>query len=137
MFIEYHGPSRISLCITKLSQLSPPGPACRMVFLDVGWPLFGSGTPPDHSIMGRSVATQRGWTLGGAGPPIHHSKGTTMSFADGSVRHWRWKDARTIAWSQAWLDYLGGGAASSCPNYSPDPDNRNYHEFYRAIWGRP
>jgi prepilin-type N-terminal cleavage/methylation domain-containing protein/prepilin-type processing-associated H-X9-DG protein len=144
-FIGYHGPSLIRLCITKLSQLSPPGPAQRMVFLDAGWPYLNSGTPPDFSIMWRSVTTQRGWsshgyvagsldTIGGAGPPLHHNKGTTMSFADGSVRCWKWKDRRTIAYSQAMLDWLNGGPR---PQFPLDVDNRDYHEFFKAIWGRP
>ena len=42
--------------------------------------------------------TKQGWaTFGGTGPPIHHSNGTCTSFADGSVRYWKWKDPRTIA----------------------------------------
>lgn len=136
-FTEYHGPSDVQACITKLSQLHPPGPAYRMVFLDMGCPMPPCSLSADWFATGLGPMRERVWTFPGHGPPIQHSQGTCMSFADGSVRHWRWKDPRTIAYSQAWLDYFKGGREGPFPEHPPDPVNRDYIEFCRAIWGRP
>jgi len=137
-FIKHHGPSRTPACITRLSQLNPPGASHRMVFLDTGCPSLASG-PFDLDITGVNVTTQRGWTIGVYGAPIHHSQGTCMSFADGHVEYWKWKDPRTLAWSQAWRDWLGSagnGPKPESPPFPPDPDNQDYVEFYEAVWGR-
>jgi len=141
-FNQYRGPSRIPVCITKLSQLSPPGPAGRMVFLDVGYHLAQDLGPPDWRIMGSTVEPRSGWVQasggGGHGAPIHHSKGTCTSFADGHVQYWKWKDPRTVVWSQAWRDWWDSGGKGSYPTsppFPPDPDNEDYLEFYKAIWG--
>jgi prepilin-type N-terminal cleavage/methylation domain-containing protein len=141
-FIKVHGPSRIPACITHLSQLSPPGASRRMVFLDTGSPSLGAMRGgfggAEYCIIDPAITTLKGWTLGGSGAPIHHSKGTCTSFADGHVQYWKWKDPRTVAWSQAWRDwYDGGGTVPVANPFAPqDPDNEDYIEFYRAIWGR-
>lgn len=135
-FIEYHGPSLVRAYIKKLSELSPPGPAQRMVFVDVGCPLWTVQGPADIYMMAGPSTRKRGWTLFGFGPPIHHSNGTCVSFADGSARYWKWKDPRTIAWSKAWLRLHQAGQTSPAPEHPADPDNRDYLEFYRATWGR-
>jgi prepilin-type N-terminal cleavage/methylation domain-containing protein/prepilin-type processing-associated H-X9-DG protein len=138
-FIKFHGPSRIPACITHLSQLSPPGASRRMVFLDTGYPSLAQlGIGAEYCIINPDIGPEKGWTRGGYGAPIHHSKGTCMSFADGHVEYWKWKDPRTVAWSQAWRDWFDGGGTK--PEANPwvpqDPDNEDYIEFYRAIWGR-
>ena len=140
-FNKWRGASRIPVCITKLSQLSPPGPAYRMVFLDVGSPISAVGQgPADWAIMVSNVSIHKGWTLGGPGAPIHHGQGTCTSFADGHVQYWKWRDPRTVAWSQAWRDWFdsgGKGPYPQSPPFPPDPDNQDYIEFYEVIWGRP
>jgi len=136
-FTEYHGPSKIRAYITTLSQLHPPGAAQRMVFLDVGCPAPPFDFSADWQVTGLGPLRERVWTYPGHGPPIHHSKGTCVSFADGSVRYWKWKDPRTITYSQAWLDYYQGDRTGPFPEHPADPLNRDYIEFYRAIWGRP
>ncbi len=135
-FVEYRGPSPIRAYIAKLSELSPPGPARRMVFIDLGCPLWTVQGPADIRMVTAPLTRKAGWTLGGHGPPIHHSNGTCVSFADGSVRYWKWKDPRTIAWSRAWLAQYRLGQLGPAPEHSPDPDNRDYIEFFQAIWGR-
>jgi prepilin-type N-terminal cleavage/methylation domain-containing protein len=136
-FIKHHGPSRIPVFLNRLSQLSPPGASRRMVFLDVGWPYFAELQPVDFGMMNLNMSTKKGWTLGGTGAPIHHGRGTCTSFADGHVQYWKWQDPRTVAWSQACLDwYDSGGKSTSTIGFPPDPDNQDYIEFYRAIWGR-
>jgi prepilin-type N-terminal cleavage/methylation domain-containing protein len=138
-FLKWYGPSRVPVCLTKLSQLHPPGAALRMVFLDVGSPAFVvNGGPPDPYIMGGGMK-QRGWAeagSGGPGPPIQHSMGTTTSFADGHVQYWKWKDPRTVEWGKACLDYWRAGRPKPAPVHPPDPDNPDFLEFYRAIWAR-
>jgi prepilin-type N-terminal cleavage/methylation domain-containing protein len=139
-FNQYRSPSRIPVCITRLSQLSPPGPSRRMVFVDGGHLFLGQLLEPaDWLIMRSTTEPMSGWTEGGFGAPIHHSKGTCTSFADGHVRYWRWKDPRTVAWSQAWRDWLDSGGTGSCPTSPPFPGDRgndDFLEFYEAIWGR-
>jgi hypothetical protein len=139
-FVEWHGSNPIPVCITKLSQLSPPGPAGRMVFLDVGSPSLAVGNgPADWVIVGNNPTTKSGWTVLGPGPPLHHAEGTCTSFADGHGQYWKWKDPRTVAWSRAWRDWYDSGRAGPYPEsppFPPDPDNHDYLEFYEAIWGR-
>ncbi|OHB64449.1 MAG: hypothetical protein A2Y76_05640 [Planctomycetes bacterium RBG_13_60_9] len=137
-FIKYRGSSPIPAFITRLSQLSPPGAAHRMVFLDAGCPRWSHSVPPDHEIMGTSPITDQGWTFAGHGPPIHHSKGTCMSFADGHVEYWKWKHPYTVTWSQAWLDWFdhGGTLPDEEHRFPSDPASQDYAEFYEAIWGR-
>ncbi|MBN1361833.1 MAG: prepilin-type N-terminal cleavage/methylation domain-containing protein [Sedimentisphaerales bacterium] len=135
-FVEFRGPSPVRAYIKKLSELSPPGPAQRMVFVDVGCPYWTMQGPADFYMMAGPSTRQRGWTTFGHGPPLQHGNGTCTSFADGSVRYWKWKDPRTIAWSQAWLQLYQAGQTGPRPEPPPDPDNRDYSEFYKAIWGR-
>ena len=135
-FVGAHGPSRIRAYMTKLSELSPPGPAYRMVFLDVGCADTMDVLPADQIVLGSNVTRSRGWTAAGAGAPIHHNNGTTMSFADGSVRYWKWKDPRTIAYTQSVLDYYDQGGTAPRRELPPDPDNPDYLKFHQAVWGR-
>jgi prepilin-type N-terminal cleavage/methylation domain-containing protein len=140
-FIEVHGSSRIRAYLSKLSELSPPGAAGRMVFLDAGTPSFATwDRTVDRCVLGPPDLTdsEMGWTQG-LGGPIQHSKGTCASFADGHVQYWKWKDPRTVAWSQAWRDWFDSGTDGPSPQFQsfpPDPDNRDFIEFYRAVWAR-
>jgi prepilin-type N-terminal cleavage/methylation domain-containing protein/prepilin-type processing-associated H-X9-DG protein len=75
---------------TKLSQLNDPGPSSTFVFLDeneqsifngafyllnpAAWPLDTQGKDPNWYQL----------------PSDRHSQGCSISFADGSVQHWRW-----------------------------------------------
>jgi prepilin-type N-terminal cleavage/methylation domain-containing protein len=136
-FIESHRSSRNPVFITKLSQLSPPGPSRRMVFLDMGCPSLLVMDYPDFIVLWDNIVYWKWW---GWGPPIHHSKGTCTSFADGHVQYWKWKDPRSVAWSQACRDWLNGRGASphDDPRFSPylKQENQDYIEFFEAIWGR-
>ncbi len=112
----------------------------RMVFLDLPCPGFqlNGAIGAEYLVIG--VLKDRGWAGGGAsagcGPPVQHGNGTCASFADGHVRHWKWKDPRTIEWGNACLDYVQGSRAGPKPVHTPDPDNPDLIEFYRAIWAR-
>jgi prepilin-type N-terminal cleavage/methylation domain-containing protein len=131
---NYYGVSRIRACLTKLSELNPPGAASRMVFLDVGCPCWSLMAPADKLISGIQPAGH-GWG-GGMGPPIQHSKGTCTSFADGHVQYWKWKDPRTVTRSEAWLSYYLRGETGPQPDLPPDPGNQDSLDFFQAIWGR-
>lgn len=137
VFTGFYGPSRIPVCITKVSELSPPGPSLRMVFLDGGYltwhPNGGGGA--DWGVTPGNYIGNRGWA-GGYGAPIHHSNGTCTSFADGHGQYWKWKDPRTIERAQLLLGGHGGYSPGGHANLDPDPNNQDFIEFYRAIWAR-
>jgi prepilin-type N-terminal cleavage/methylation domain-containing protein len=134
-FIKKHSsPSPVRICIRNLSQLSPPGASCRMVFLDAGNPYLAD--PPDLMMWGNPLTLLKSW--GNDGPPIHHGKGTCTSFADGHVQYWKWKDPRTVAWGQAWRDWFDGGATrpDQDAKFYSNSDNQDYLEFFEVTYGR-
>jgi prepilin-type N-terminal cleavage/methylation domain-containing protein len=135
--VQHGGRGRYPLCVTKLSELNPPGAAYRMVFLDMGTPMVTLGSFPDLYAAGTGPASE-GWHAG-SGAPIPHGKGTCSSFADGHVQYWKWKDPRTIDRSEAWLsafERTANEVASSDTDLPADPNNRDYIEFLSAVWGR-
>ncbi len=129
---------RTVLFVTKTSQLINPGPSSRMVFLDRGLGL--------HALQGTWMWGPNGdwgfgWGSGWAGI-TQHSSGTCMSFADGHVEHWRWREPRTVAYAQAWTDYWDQYAAGGSPTAPPEPhvrvvDNQDQVRLQTAIWGIP
>ncbi len=137
-FVRWYGASRVPVCLTRLSQLNPPGAALRMVFLDTGSPVMVlNGGSPDYYMIGGGTKDQ-GWAAGSGsfGLPMQHNNGTCTSFADGHVQYWKWKDPRTVEWGKVCLDYWRGGRAGPAPVHPPDPDNQDFLEFFRAIWAR-
>ncbi len=127
---------RTVLFIKNISQLVDPGPASRMVFLDLGW---GWG--------GNSYGLEQGWTSAGAKaqpPPIHHSNGTCMSFADGHSEYWKWQNPETIQYAEAcidwhWYNYVDGlaGAMRASPKFPGGiPANEDCLRLQRAIRGK-
>ena len=104
-----------------------------MVFMDSG----------DGWGWGAEYGGGWGWSYGWSGPfwggPIHHSNGTCMSFADGHSEYWKWKDPRTIANMQAWLDWLdkvASGTSSAFSVPAGPTDNQDYIRLHAAIWGK-
>jgi hypothetical protein len=124
------------LFVTKLSELSNPGPASRMVFLDTGGPTWhpNGGGGADWSA-GAWWGTDWGW-YNGLGAPLHHSNGTCMSFADGHSEYWRWEDPRTIACSRPWLDWSQAGGTGPVPVRVANPYNPDFIRLHKAIWGK-
>jgi prepilin-type N-terminal cleavage/methylation domain-containing protein/prepilin-type processing-associated H-X9-DG protein len=122
---------RTVLFVTKTSELIEPGPSSRMVLLDQGygcqWPV---------STDWRSSGDQCGCVAN------HHGDGTCVSFADGHVEYWKWRDPGTKIWAQAWLDYWaqfteGRPANGSPPPQRPiPPNNQDYVRLHTAIWGK-
>jgi prepilin-type processing-associated H-X9-DG protein len=111
-----------------------------MVFLDVGSTSLTVGQyPTEWAVMGSDVYRRTGWSeaAGGFGAPIHHGKGTCTSFADGHVQYWKWKDPRTVAWSQAIRNGDdGNGAYPTSPPFPSDSGNPDYIELFEAVFGR-
>jgi type II secretory pathway pseudopilin PulG len=134
-FTKLHGPSRIRLYVMKLAELSPPGASLRMVFLDGGFPTWhpNGGAGADYRIFRLNGVL--GSDCMDVWVPIHHGNGACTSFADGHVQYWKWKDPRTVAYSQAWFDWCGG-SAGVMPSPPSGPENQDYAELFEAIWGR-
>ena len=73
----------------KLTQISKPPPTDVFVFIDVHEggildSLFGIPWP------GSPFPDQQWWDL----PANRHSQGCNLSFADGHVEHWKWKEPK-------------------------------------------
>ena len=70
--------------IKKRTEITNPPPAYRLVFIDEGWM-----TPDAFAVH---YDQEQWWD----DPPVRHGDGTTLSFADGHVDHWKWKGTDTI-----------------------------------------
>jgi prepilin-type processing-associated H-X9-DG protein len=125
---------RAVLFVTSMSQIAQPGPSSRMVFLDEGSSWIWGGYGFGWGYTGWSDG-YREW-----GAPIHHANGTCLSFADGHVEYWKWRDPRTVANAKVWIDAWDQSAAGN-----PHPplhmtlcvsDNEDYFRMHKAIWGK-
>ncbi len=112
---------RTVLWIKRRDEISSPGPAQRMVFIDEG-----AMTPDSFAVH----YNQRGpwWD----DPPSRHGDGTTVSWADGHVSHLKWKAAETITWARDHRDYYGSGS------WMPTtPEGlQELTDFQKAVWGK-
>ncbi len=93
----------------KLSQITKPGPANAFVFVDehengISQSGFFCNVPDaargtSFPLWGSTIWT---WI---SFPATRHNNGTTLSFADGHVESWHWKEPRTAAISteDGWL----------------------------------
>jgi prepilin-type N-terminal cleavage/methylation domain-containing protein len=127
---------RTVVLVRKTSELVDPGPASRMVFLDLGW---GWGDPgwgiPGYTWQGFISAQP---------PPIYHSNGTCMSFADGHSEYWKWQNPATIEYARLCMDYWwnvyvppsASGLYICGPKFPGDPVNEDFLRLRRAIWGK-
>jgi prepilin-type N-terminal cleavage/methylation domain-containing protein len=98
-------------------------PGQRMVFFDLGI-CKGNNVGP---YLGEKVSNRPEdcWAQYDI-PPVHHSNGTCLSFADGHIENWKWKDPRTIRIGH---DYPYASLID------PQPDNPDLQRLRRAIWG--
>ena len=72
------------LWIKKITEITSPGPADRMVFIDEGW------VTPD------SFATNYNTGSWWDDPPVRHGDGVTIGMADGHADYWKWTGSKTI-----------------------------------------
>jgi len=100
--VTYFEVAVVELISRKQSNMQAPGPAKAFVFIDSHpkWTAGGSFTvsqpgSPDHWHWDHF-------------PGARHENGANLSFADGHVEHWRWKEAKSLYWekNKGW----GGGA---------------------------
>ena len=79
------------LIFRKQSSFQDPGPAKAFVFID---------NHPKTMAGGTFIVFQPGdWNWSHL-PDVRHQGGANLSFADGHVEHWRWKEAATFKWAK-------------------------------------
>jgi prepilin-type processing-associated H-X9-DG protein len=108
---------RTVLWIKRKAEITVPGPAYRLVFLDEG-----RVTPDSYAVH-----YQQGtwWD-----PPfVRHGDGTNVSYADGHAAYWKWNGSKTIR---------TGKMANPLHQMVPDtPEERDDLERMQiAVWGR-
>ena len=117
------------LRLTRLTDITTPGPAQRAVFLDRGQ------TPSTIDFWVNYVYPS--WSY--CAPPIHHAGGMTLSMADGHTEYWKWKGRETVAMPrelsydhELWSEELKGGS------FTPRTEEGKYdlQRLQRATWGR-
>lgn len=89
----------------KLSQINKPGPSSAFVFIDehegsISQSGFFCNNPNKLFLWGSALWT---WITF---PATRHSNGTSLSFADGHVESWHWREPRTAeisAQRDVWL----------------------------------
>ena len=88
-----------SLCWHRLSQILRPGPSLAAVFIEeneksIQQSAFGINAPDALTMFNSSLWT---WI---SFPATRHQNSGTVSFADGHVEKWRWREANTQRISQ-------------------------------------
>jgi len=108
------------LWIKRLSEITSPAPAERMVFIDEG------AMTPDSFAVHYNPGPW--WD----DPPVRHGDGTTVSWADGHATHLKWRAAETIEYGRKYQDYYGGGGFMP----ATEDGRQELQDFQRAVWGR-
>jgi prepilin-type N-terminal cleavage/methylation domain-containing protein len=96
-------------------------PGQRMLFFDEG--RSGSHYPEPYIGQQISNIPKECWAQFDY-PPVHHNNGTCLSFVDGHIEYWKWKDPRTI---KVGYDLTG--------LYEEQLDNPDLGRLRKAIWG--
>jgi prepilin-type processing-associated H-X9-DG protein len=112
------------LWIKNRTEISSPGPAYRIVFLDEG-----RITPDSYATH---YVNQRWWD-----PPfVRHGDGTNVSFADGHSAYWKYKGKKTLETGKlAAINYYDATGLHQMTPESPD-DIEDLQKMQKAIWGR-
>jgi prepilin-type N-terminal cleavage/methylation domain-containing protein/prepilin-type processing-associated H-X9-DG protein len=114
---------RTVLWIKRREEISVPGPAYRIVFLDEG-----RITPDSYATH---YDTQQWWD-----PPfVRHGDGTNVSFADGHADYWKYKGLKTLETGK--LAAIPEYNASSLHQMVPESED-DFEDLYRmqkAVWG--
>ncbi len=104
--------------VKKLTEIQP-NPALRLVFIDEGYM-----TSDAYAVWYR----QECWF---DNPPVRHGDGTTVSYADGRVEHWKWKGTDTIEHAR---DYENRGPDTAWKPQSEEGFAELY-QMQRGCWG--
>ena len=115
---------RTVLWIKKRTEISVPGPAFRIVFLDEG-----RITPDSYATHYQS---EQWWD-----PPfVRHGDGTNVSFADGHADYWKFMGMKTLETGK--LAAVPGLDAHSLHQMQPvsDDDYQDLYKMQKAVWGK-
>jgi len=107
------------LWLKKTTDITSPGPAKRMVYIDEGWV-----TPDSFAVH---YNNGQWWD----DPPTRHGDGTNISFADGHAEYWKWKGTDTAK--------LGRDRERGHPgnHYSPESEagREDLYDIQKGCWG--
>jgi prepilin-type N-terminal cleavage/methylation domain-containing protein/prepilin-type processing-associated H-X9-DG protein len=115
---------RTVLWIKRRSEISVPGPANRIVFLDEG-----RITPDSYATH---YLNERWWD-----PPfVRHGDGTNVSFADGHADYWKYMGTKTLETGK--LAAVSGLNANPLHQMQPvsEEDFQDLYKMQKAVWGR-
>ncbi|MCP4257204.1 MAG: type II secretion system protein [Planctomycetes bacterium] len=107
------------LWVKNRSQIYPPAPAERTVFVDEGW-----ATSYSYAVH----YVQEAWW---DDPAVRHGDGTTFAYADGHSEYWKWKGIDTVK--------MGRSRDRSHPgNYTPESAEgfNDLYKMQKATFGR-
>jgi prepilin-type processing-associated H-X9-DG protein len=112
------------LCWHRLGQIQRPGTGQAAVFIEeheksIQQSAFGINAPDSLTLFNSSLWT---WI---SFPATRHNNAGTLSFADGHVETWRWREANTaqIAQRNDWIVVQPGVANT----------DRDLGRFFRAV----
>ena len=125
---------RTTLYLTRLTDITSPGPGGRAVFIDGGQTTSGFTMEYLYPRWHRTSP-----------PPIHHSDGATLSFADGHAERWKWKGRETLNIPRVEIPGLNDSrteqladAGGAWADYQPRTEDglHDLQRFQRVTWGR-
>jgi len=115
---------RTVLWVKRRAEISSPGPAYRIVFLDEG-----RITPDSYATH---YVNERWWD-----PPfVRHGDGTNVSYADGHADYWKFRGMKTLEIGK--LAAVSGLDAHSLHQMQPESED-DYQDLYKmqkAVWGK-
>ncbi len=115
---------RTVLWVKRRTEISAPGPAQRIVFLDEG-----RITPDSYATH---YQNETWWD-----PPfVRHGDGTNVSFADGHADYWKFMGMKTLEIGK--LAAVPGLDAHPLHQMVPESDD-DYQDLYKmqkAVWGK-
>jgi prepilin-type N-terminal cleavage/methylation domain-containing protein/prepilin-type processing-associated H-X9-DG protein len=115
---------RTVLWVKRRAEISSPGPAFRIVFLDEG-----RITPDSYATH---YVNERWWD-----PPfVRHGDGTNVSYADGHAGYWKYMGMKTLEIGK--LAAVPGFDANPLHQMQPESED-DYQDLYKmqkAVWGK-
>ena len=89
--VTYYQVAVVKLIFRKQSSIQDPGPGKAFVFMD---------SHPGNLAGGSFSVSQPGVWNWDHFPGARHQGGANLSFADGHVKYWRWKEAKSLYWEK-------------------------------------